>query len=148
MKFSVACKNCKKTFAAQSERYGRLRYRCPYCGATVTCELRESLPVVEAKPISGSKSKPKPARQTASSIVDKGKATLRYTSASLNWTSNKIAAFQSRYDDGDLWLFFSFSLLFVLAVIGGLYLFAWCAKLIVTGHSWLFKLYLDIAHSF
>lgn len=177
MRYSVTCNECGRSFVAESSSYGRKRFRCPYCGNVVTCDLRPApLPVVEARPVSrvqtqnlpkgkvkvvGKKrlsameqaqSVPSVGKQQSKGVIHKlvgtGKKTCSYAVASYRWTSDKVVMFHQKYDDADLWLFFGFSILFILAVIGGLYLFAWFAKLIVTGHSWLFKLYLDLVHTF
>ena len=62
-------------------------------------------------------------------------------------TSSWLRRFQEKYADGDLWIFFGFSLLFILSVFIGLFICAEVVKLVAEGHSWLFKNYIEIKNS-
>ena len=57
------------------------------------------------------------------------------------WSGAKIRKFQEDYEDGDLWIFFAFSLLFVVAVCVGLWTMAEVTTLIAEGNSWLKSTY-------
>ncbi len=60
------------------------------------------------------------------------------------WSGAKIRKFQEDYEDGDLWIFFAFSLLFVVAVCVGLWTMAEVTTLIAEGNSWLKSTYYSI----
>lgn len=62
-------------------------------------------------------------------------------------TSSWLRRFQEKYADGDLWIFFGFSLLFILSVFIGLFICAEVVKLVAEGHSWLLKNYIEIKNS-
>lgn len=49
----------------------------------------------------------------------------------------RIKRFREDYEDADMWLFFGFSVLFVLMVIAGLFICAQITKVLVFSHSWL-----------
>jgi len=70
------------------------------------------------------------------------------TSEFVTKSSSRLRRFQEKYTDGDLWIFFGFSFVFILSVIVGLFLCAEAAKLLSEGHSWLFKNYIEIKNSF
>lgn len=60
------------------------------------------------------------------------------------WSGAKIRKFQEDYEDGDLWIFFAFSLLFVVVVCVGLWTMAEVTTLIAEGNSWLKSTYYSI----
>lgn len=39
MRYSIKCTDCGKTFAAETDTFGRQKYRCPYCQSVMTCEF-------------------------------------------------------------------------------------------------------------
>lgn len=49
----------------------------------------------------------------------------------------RIRRFRAEYTDADMWLFFGFSVLFILFVIAGLFICAQLTKILVSSHSWL-----------
>ena len=51
--------------------------------------------------------------------------------------------FRKEYDDADLWLFFGFSILFILLVLFGLYILAGFTKILAASHSVAFKYWLE-----
>lgn len=63
------------------------------------------------------------------------------------WSSGRIQQFREENKNADLWLFFGFSAMFILLVFCGLFAFAEITKALHTGHSWLFRNYLDIKNS-
>ena len=129
MKFKVICNRCRQSFLAESQQYGRVRYRCPHCGQVVTCQLD-------------------PPVSTAKRAANRSQRMARAVSATAQATGTRLSRFQQEHKNGDLWLFFGFSFFFVLSVIVGLLLFAAMAKLIQSGQSWLFKTWLEVSHSF
>jgi len=62
------------------------------------------------------------------------------------WAGGRIQQFREKYTNADLWLFFIFSILFIVSVIVGLIVCAELAKVIAQGKSWLFRLWLDFKH--
>ena len=62
-------------------------------------------------------------------------------------SSSRLRRFQEKYADGDLWIFFGFSILFILSVFIGLFLCAEIVKLLAEGHSWLFKNYIEVKNA-
>ena len=56
------------------------------------------------------------------------------------WAGGRIQRFREKYTNADLWLFFIFSILFIVSVIVGLIVCAELAKVIAQGKSWLFPL--------
>lgn len=62
------------------------------------------------------------------------------------WAGGRIQRFREKYANADLWLFFIFSILFIVSVIVGLIVCAELAKVIAQGKSWLFRLWLDFKH--
>lgn len=39
MRYNIKCDECGKTFIAESQTVGKVKYRCPYCGNVLTCRL-------------------------------------------------------------------------------------------------------------
>lgn len=39
MRYSIKCSDCGKAFAADTDTFGRQKYRCPYCHSVMTCEF-------------------------------------------------------------------------------------------------------------
>lgn len=195
MRFSVKCNHCGHTFIAETQNYGRMKYRCPYCQSVMVCQFdppkvfrtrarsvipvaetspvvsRHQLPEVESRTLSAPKSEKETLQpdtnatlQTASETSEEQlpKASVHqfkkraagfvgmlnwiwgHLSVFCLWSSKKVRQFQSDYEDGDLWIFFAFSLLFVLLVIVGLWTLAEVTSLISEGHSWIFKNYIKI----
>lgn len=147
MKYKVVCNHCQTPFIAESDKPGRMKYRCPHCGHVMTCMLG-----TEER---GARSVEREARSVEREVRSEGLtarqrmvATGRTIGRVAQQSSATINTFRQRHANGDLWLFFGFSLLFIVLVIAGLFVGAELAKAIAAGKSWLFRLYLDIVHSF
>lgn len=172
MKYSVKCNHCGKTFVAETDKYGRFKYRCPYCNEIVTCQFDKpenlvveasdiipvsdsqltlpyyaSMPVVDAKVIHASVEALKSASRTVGNVGKKSKTTitkiLDHIEVFFGWSGTKIARFRKEYDDADLWLFFGFSVLFIILVLFGLYIMAGFTKILAASHSVIFKYWLE-----
>lgn len=39
MRYNIKCDECGKTFLAESQTFGKVKYRCPYCGKILTCRI-------------------------------------------------------------------------------------------------------------
>lgn len=206
MRYTIKCDECGKTFLAESQTFGKVKYRCPYCGKILTCRIdamtgkrvkvRSVVPVTSRSQTFDKSGKPLPlvpvvvekaaaAAPNTSSLAsnpsslasnapavsssdeavmagskqsDKPRSSffkrlwrgflwiLHHSKTCLYWSSDRISRFRERYEDADLWLFFGFSVLFIISVILGLFVFAELTKLLVSGQSWLFKTYLQIIH--
>lgn len=194
MRFSVKCNHCDHTFIAETQNYGRMKYRCPYCQSVMVCQFdppkvlkvraRSVIPVAETSPVSsrprlpevatrplapsvgpsGSPQTATPAQQDTalSSEEQLPKASVHqfkkraegfvgllnwiwcHLSVFCLWSSKRIRKFQSDYEDGDLWIFFAFSFLFIVLVGVGLWTFAEVTSLVSESHSWLFKHYIKM----
>lgn len=185
MRYTIKCSECEKTFVAESQIYGKVKYRCPYCGYVMTCLLdapqdfvvraRAILPVTDNALVCGRDGKRlqlvmtevvnRPS-QSGDAVLREGTAPVANTgiyvflrrlwravvwtwvhfAVFFSWSSGHIGRFREKYEDADLWLFFGFSLLFLVFVVLGLFVFAEFTKLIVSGQSWLFRIYLQIIH--
>lgn len=44
MRYSIKCNKCGKIFAAETDTFGRQKYRCPYCRSVMTCEFNPPKP--------------------------------------------------------------------------------------------------------
>ena len=126
MRFKVVCNKCGRGFLAESMQYGRVSYRCPYCGKVVICQLDEPQ-------INNNVSRP---RRVVNTVANKSRR-----------VGGWIARFRTNHKNGDLWLFFMFSIAFIIVVVLCLFLFAEGAKLLHSGHSWLYKWYLELKNS-
>lgn len=62
-------------------------------------------------------------------------------------TISRLDRFQKDYPNGNLWLFFGFSFLFMLLVIAGFMLLAEASIAISNGTSWVFKEYIQLKNS-
>lgn len=185
MRYTVKCNNCGRDFVAETEQYGTMKYRCPYCGNVLNCRFdapkpfrtraRSVIPLADASPIEVKKAKNLPtvsthlvsspskeklaemrsklmeASQRALHVSKQASETLKNatesTSEFVNKSSSWLRRFQEKYTDGDLWIFFGFSFIFLLSVFIGLYVCAEVVKLLSEGHSWLFKNYIEIRNS-
>lgn len=186
MRYTVKCNNCGRDFVAETEQYGTMKYRCPYCGNVLNCRFdapksfrtraRSVIPLADASPIEVKKAKDLPtvsthlvsspskeklaemrsklmeASQRALHVSKQAGETLKNatesTSEFVNKSSSWLRRFQEKYTDGDLWIFFGFSFIFLLSVFVGLFVCAEAVKLLSEGHSWLFKNYIEIRNSF
>ena len=186
MRYTVKCNNCGRDFVAETESYGTMKYRCPYCGNVLNCRFdapksfrtraRSVIPLAEASPIEVKKAENLPtvstnlisspskeklaemrsklveASQRALHVSKQAGETLKNatesTSEFVTKSSSRLRRFQEKYTDGDLWIFFGFSFIFILSVIAGLFICAEVVKLLSEGHSWLFKNYIEIRNSF
>jgi phage FluMu protein Com len=177
MKYSVKCNHCGKTFVAETEKYGRFKYRCPYCNNVVTCQFDKpenltveassvipvsnsqlslpyyvNMPVVEAKVIHASVEALKSAGRSVGRVGQKSKTTmtkiLDHIEVFFGWSGTRISKFRREYDDADLWLFFGFSILFILLVLFGLYILAGFTKILAASHSAIFKYWIEFRNGF
>lgn len=169
MRYSIKCNQCGKTFAAETELFGRQKYRCPYCKSVVTCEFnpaepfwtqaRSVQPIVGVMPVGADgkrlitvPSKVVTAIDTLQSagekVVNAGKRSGHRIHSTVDWVLDhitiffgvsfaRIRRFRAEYTDADIWLFFGFSVLFILFVIAGLFICAQLTKILVSSHSWL-----------
>lgn len=185
MRYTVKCSKCGRDFVAETEKYGTMKYRCPYCGNVLNCRFdapeplrvhaRSVVPLAVATPVAvkkagslptvssrlvSSPSKEKLAEmrsrlaeashralhasiQASETLKNATETTSRFVSRSSSW----LRRFQEKYADGDLWIFFGFSLLFILLVFVGLFVCAEVVKLLAEGHSWLFKNYIEVKNA-
>ncbi len=181
MRFTVKCNHCGRTFLAETQQFGRIKYRCPYCQSVVTCQFdapkdfytqaRSVIPVADVTAVTGQQAMPMvksrllhlptteqftQAKEALTHEYKKRQAgfvgTLNWIWGHLSvfclWSSGKIRRFQDEYEDGDLWVFFTFSFLFVLFVILGLISLAEITKVIAASNSWLFKQWLQVKQMF
>lgn len=178
MRYTVKCNNCGRDFVAETEKYGTMKYRCPYCGNVLTCRFdepqpirthaRSVIPLAEASPIVVKKAKNLPTvpthllhtpskeklaemRQKLVEASQRAGETLKNatetTTEFVNKSSSRLRRFQEKYADDDLWIFFGFSIAFVLSVLIGLFVCAELVKVIAEGNSWLFKNYIEIRNA-
>ena len=178
MRYTVKCNNFGRDFVAETEKYGTMKYRCPYCGNVLTCRFdepqpirthaRSVIPLAEASPIVVKKAKNLPTvpthllhtpskeklaemRQKLVEASQRAGETLKNatetTTEFVNKSSSRLRRFQEKYADGDLWIFFGFSIAFVLSVLIGLFVCAEVVKVIAEGNSWLFKNYIEIRNA-
>ena len=177
MKYSVKCSHCGKAFVAETDEYGVFKYRCPYCKGIVTCRLSKpdnltveassvipvrddqlSLPYYSSMPFVGSRvihpsvEAIKSAGRTVENVGRKSKTTLTkvldHIEVFFGWSGSRISRFRKEYDDADLWLFFGFSILFILFVFFGLYILAGFTKILAASHSAAFKYWLEFRNWF
>lgn len=191
MRFSVKCNHCGQTFIAETQNYGRMKYRCPYCQSVMVCQFdppkvfrtraRAVIPVADTTPVTAGSHLPvvsshpvaPPTKETpAATNIPKTptpaeeaplpKARVHqfkkraegfmglllwiwgHLSVFCLWSSRRIRQFQEDYEDGDLWIFFAFSLLFVVLVGVGLWTMAEVTSLIAEGNSWLHSTYYSL----
>lgn len=187
MRFSVKCNHCGQTFIAETQNYGRMKYRCPYCQSVMVCQFdppkvfrtraRSVIPVADSSPVTAHSHLPMvssrlvtpPAPQPAEAPTPAPAGEEQLPEASVHqfkkraegfagmlhwiwchlsvfclWSGAKIRKFQEDYEDGDLWIFFAFSLLFVVAVCVGLWTMAEVTTLIAEGNSWFKSTYYSI----
>ena len=74
MRYTVKCNNCGREFVAETEKYGTMKYRCPYCGNVLNCRFdapksfrthaRSVIPLADASPIEVKKAKNLPTVST------------------------------------------------------------------------------------
>ena len=74
MRYTVKCNNCGRDFVAETEQYGTMKYRCPYCGNVLNCRFdapksfrtraRSVIPLADASPIEVKKAKDLPTVST------------------------------------------------------------------------------------
>lgn len=74
-------------------------------------------------------------------------STTASTSEYIARSSSKLKAFQEKYKDGDLWIFFVGSFVFIILVFVGLYLLSVLTNVIYDSHLWLFKKYIEIKNT-
>ncbi|MDD6541189.1 MAG: hypothetical protein SO442_03510 [Prevotella sp.] len=167
MKYTVTCNQCGKKFIAQSEQPGEYKYRCPHCGHIMTCRFeqpehftraRSVVPVAESADVSDDipfvETEGSEPGQTTTMAAKQAPIKwsvmwfMAHLSIFFHWSSSRIKQFRETYDDADLWLFFGFSILFIILVFVGLFCFAEIAKVVGESKSWLFKQYLGVTHLF
>lgn len=90
--------------------------------------MRQCLVVVEARVIHASVEALKSAGRTVEKVGQQSKTTLTkvldHIEVFFGWSGSRISRFRKEYADADLWLFFGFSILFIIAVFLGLYILA------------------------
>lgn len=169
MRYSVKCNKCGQKFAAETELYGRQKYRCPYCQQVMTCEFqpeetfwtkaRDVVAMPGMVPV-GADGKPLPMvpsrvvtaidtlQDAGSRVVSAGRESGKRIHTTVDWVLDhlsiffgasfaRIRQFRQEYADADMWLFFGFSIIFILFVIAGLFICAQATKMIVSGHAWI-----------
>lgn len=172
MKYTVKCNNCDKEFVAETNNYGRFKYRCPYCGHVLTCQFDKpedlmvsaseivpvndsqlampyykSMPVVDVRVIHAPVEALRSAGKTVERVGRTSKTTiskiLDHIEVFFGWSGKRISRFRQEYDDADLWLFFGFSIIFIITVLLGLYILAGFTKILAASHSAAFKYWLE-----
>ena len=124
----------------ETQTGGRAKYRCPFCGKVLVCQFDMQLDSLKNKTVEERSCKKVLFFHTFVVIWE-------YFSLFFSWIRKHIHTFQEKYEDADLWIFFGFSILFIVCIICCLYLFAQITKLVINGQSWLFHFYLNIIHS-
>ncbi len=145
MKYKVRCNGCGRQFMIEATDSGRHRYRCPYCNKVVLCQVN----IPDTEPVrTRATATPPPACDTPkpSRTARTSKAVMQKTTQGARWFAGRISRFRAQNKNADLWLFFIFSILYIVSVIIGLLVCAETAKLIAQGKSWLFRLWLDFKH--
>ncbi len=74
-------------------------------------------------------------------------STTAATSEYIAKSSSRLKAFQEKYKNGDLWIFFIGSFTFILLVYIGLYLLSVLTNFVYDSHTWLFKQYIELKNS-
>ena len=65
----------------------------------------------------------------------------------LSKSSSKLQAFQEKYSDGNLWIFFGFSFAFILLIFVGLFICAQVVNFVYESHNLLFKEYIEMKNN-
>lgn len=147
MKYTVKCNSCNRSFVAEAQKFGRMKYRCPYCGNVMTCQFDPPQGLVYPRsiiPLNDPEQKSLAESSPMAIVKDRHDAQL---TGFLARTDSRIQAFRNKYDDADLWLFFAFCVLFIICVICGLYICAEVAKLIGAGHSFVYSHWIELRNS-
>ncbi|EFN91293.1 hypothetical protein HMPREF9018_0798 [Prevotella amnii CRIS 21A-A] len=181
MKCKVKCSTCGNIFAAETQKYGKNKFRCPYCGAILECSFdkpapfyttaREVVPLVNITKIESQKENIPEVKSKLLAIASKDLSQTKqdksiYISKQISNTSSqasliikdaakttsKIVArssfflikIQEKYKNGDLWIFFIFSFIFIILTIAFLLIFAELTNFLAKGHSWIFKHYIEL----
>lgn len=65
MRYTVKCNKCSRDFVAETEKYGTMKYRCPYCGNVLNCRFdapeplrtraRSVIPLADVTPVEAKK---------------------------------------------------------------------------------------------
>ncbi|WP_077196250.1 hypothetical protein [Prevotella ihumii] len=178
MRYSVNCNQCGQEFIAETETPGKQKFRCPYCGSVLLCQLGEDkpfrtkarsvLPLVDSRTISPKQEAKLPiakvkvlAKVTSEklqamkqSIVEGTENVSQIAVAATNTTeeylsksSSKLQAFQEKYSDGNLWIFFGFSFAFILLIFVGLFICAQVVNFVYESHNLLFKEYIEMKNN-
>ena len=127
MEYKIRCNKCGDVFKASTERQGLQKVRCPYCGSVLNCQLGDG----------------KPFRTRARAVVPITEARTVTAKAA----ETQPTAIQEKYKDGDLWIFFIGSFVFIILVFVGLYLLSVLTNVIYDSHLWLFKKYIEIKNT-
>lgn len=122
-------------------------------------EARSVVPVLGVVPV-GANGKPLPTvpskvvtatdtlLDAGSRVVSAGRESGKRIHSTVDWVLDhltiffgasfaRVRQFRADYADADMWLFFGFSILFILFVIAGLFICAQATKMIVSGHTWI-----------
>ena len=167
MEYKIRCNKCGNVFKASTERQGLQKVRCPYCGSVLNCQLGDGKPfrtravtakAAETQPTA----KAKFIKMATAEMLQAAKnrlnnqshqmtalaaSTTAATSEYIARSSSKLKAFQEKYKDGDLWIFFVGSFVFIILVFVGLYLLSVLTNVIYDSHLWLFKKYIQIKNT-
>ena len=111
MQYKIRCNRCGKVFTIESQYTGKVKCHCPQCSSELVCQVGET----SADHVSF--------RQHVQSM------------------SSQLNSYQQKHSYGDLVIFFSFSVLFILLVIVGLLLCAEITRAVLAGKSWIADLY-------
>ena len=109
----------------------------------VSSPSKEKLAEMRSKLVEASQRALHVSKQAGETLKNATESTSEFVNKSSSW----LRRFQEKYTDGDLWIFFGFSFIFLLSVFVGLFVCAEVVKLLSEGHSWLFKNYIEIRNS-
>lgn len=140
MKYRIVCNKCQRSFSIELQTTGKVRCRCPYCSNVLTCQIGNATQHnLQTTPDSSSHSD-QPKNRLSNAM---GK-----TSTAISKTSAAIKTFQRERSNGDLIVFFGFSILFILLVIAGLFVCAEITKAVLAGKSWILNTYIELLRNF
>ena len=104
---------------------GKARCQCPFCGHVITFAVRDD----GAAPASSSK-------------LSANRTSVASSALSLSRSfAHRVGTFQQERPNGDLMVFFGFSLLFILLVVVGLFVCAEITRGVLAGKTWISDTY-------
>lgn len=152
MRYNVQCTKCNNSFVIESSTTGKKKVQCPYCKRMLMCQLgsavpfrtkaRSVVPIAESSELNLNDNNFVPKEKlkvlsTASAVTDK----------ILTKSSSRLKRFQEKYADGDLWIFFSFSILFIAIIFISLYVFSQVISFICDTNNYIFKEYIQFKNT-